>query len=167
MSALARSESSQRRTPRGGPAARGPARDGPAGAGPAGPAGRRPEARRPPGRAPEGGDRLHRLAGGFVAAFLEVECGRRPREQLYPLLCPQLAARLAGTWVRPGPLGTVVRTYGRRITPGRYEAVAVVHRGGRYGALAVALAHTGSCWVVLDAARPEDGWTLAPRTPAR
>lgn len=126
-----------------------------AGAAPCGPAGRRPDPRRPPDR-DAGAERLRRLVSGFVQAFLEVECGLRPRGQLEPLLCPLLADRLVPVWVRQGALGRVLRIHGVRVTPGRYEAVALVRRGPRVGALAIALARTERGWRVVDAARPED-----------
>lgn len=129
-----------------------------AGAGPCGPAGRRPAPRRPPER-DAGAEPLRRLAAGFVQAFLEVECGLRPRDQLAPVLCPLLADRLFPVWVRQGALGRVVRTYGVRVTPRRYEAVVLVRRGPRVGALVVALARTDRGWRVVDAARPEDAPT--------
>lgn len=129
-----------------------------AGAGPSGPAGRHPAPRRPPDR-DAGAEQLRRLTTGFVQAFLEVECGLRPRGQLEPLLCPLLADRLVPVWVRQGALGRVLDTYGVRVTPGRYEAVVLVRRGPRVGALAVALARTDGGWRVVDAARPEDAPT--------
>lgn len=141
-----------------------------AGTGPSGPAGRRPPPRRPSERA-AGADQLRRLAAGFVQAFLEVECGLRPRGQLEPVLCPLLADRLFPVWVRQGALGRVLRTYGVRVTPGRYEAVVLVRRGPRVGALVVALARTERGWRVVDAARPEDapaaGYALPPEAAAR
>lgn len=145
-----------------GPAGIGSA--GPAGCGPAGPAGSGPGRAAGPHASPgrlsaRGGpeaERLRRLTAGFAQAFLEVECGRRPRGQLRPVLCPRLADRLADIWLRPGPPGRVVHAYGSRVAADRFEAVAVVRRGERFGALAVSLAFTGSCWRVVDAARPED-----------
>ncbi|MEX0658594.1 MAG: Rv3235 family protein [Egibacteraceae bacterium] len=141
-----------------------------AGAGPCGPAGRRPGPRRPPER-DAGAEQLHRLAAGFVQAFLEVECGLRPRDQLIPVLCPLLADRLFPVWVRQGALGRVVRIYGVRVTPRRYEAVVLVRRGPRVGALVVALARSDRGWRVVDAARCEDAATATrpvrpPRAPA-
>lgn len=140
-----------------------------AGRGPAGPAGRGPAARpswsaSPTGQAMPPSERLQRLATTFAQAFLEVEAGRRSRTQLDPLLCPLLAARLASVWVRPGPPGQVVRTRGVLVAPDRYEAVVVVRRRGRFGALGVALARHGRSWQVIDASRPEDG--LLPQPPA-
>lgn len=135
---------------------------GPAGRGPEGPAGRGPKPRRPPGR---DAARLRWLAAGFGQAFLEVESGRRTRAQLDRVLCPQLAFKLADRWVRPGPPGTVVTTHGMLVAPHRYEAVAVVRRGDRFGALAIVLVRIGGAWRVADAARPEDGAPVRPVPP--
>lgn len=145
----------QQRPGRRGPDATGPGPSGPAGRGPAGKAGRRPGPAAPPT------DRLDRLATGFVQAFLEVEAGRRPRQHLEPVLCPTLVERLADVWVRPGPPGLVVRVRGLLVAETRYEAVAVVRRGRRFGAVAVTLVRYGQAWRVLDAGRPEDGRTTA------
>lgn len=135
---------------------------GPAGAGPGGPAGRQPAARsRAPGTRRLGtasaDDVLRELVCGFARAFLEVEAGRRPRRQLRPVMSVELASRLAPLWVREGfAPGRVVRVCGSRPAPGRYEAVAVVVRGDRYGALAVSLARRRGTWLVVEAVRPED-----------
>lgn len=159
------------RPPNGG-AGRGPA--GPAGIGPAGRAGRRPDtnARTTGGRqsgATETDDALRELVGGFAQAFLEVETGRRPRRQLRPVVSVELAARLAPLWSEPPGPGRVVRVYGSRATRDRYEAVVVVARGERYGALAVSLARRRGRWLVVEAARPEDTHSspAATHDPAR
>lgn len=163
MTTLAPRDPSHRPRTRTDAGTRGPT--GPAGSGPAGPAGSGPGRAAGPDATPgplaaRGGpeaERLRRLTAGFAQAFLEVECGRRPRGQLRPVLCPRLADRLADIWLRPGPPGRVVHAYGSRVAADRFEGVAVVRRGERFGALAVSLAYTGSCWRVVDAARPEDG----------
>lgn len=134
---------------------------GPAGRGPGRNASGGPQPCRPPSAEPA---RLRELTAGFTQAFLEVEAGRRPRRQLDSLLCPLLAARLADVWVRTGALGKVVRVRGALVAPDRYEAVVVVRRGRRCGALAVVLARHGHAWRVVDAARPEDG--VLPQPPA-
>lgn len=140
-------------------------RDGRAATGPSGPAGRAPARNRPTSDERERAcTRLRRLAAGFTQAFLEVEAGRRTRSQLDPVLCPLLAARLAHVWVRSGPPGTVVRTRGALVAPDRYEAVAIVRRGDRFGAVAIALVRRGSTWLVADAVRPEDGVLAQPPT---
>ncbi|HVM14740.1 MAG TPA: Rv3235 family protein [Egibacteraceae bacterium] len=137
-----------------------------AGRGPAGPAGRGPGSRRPPTRvADEDHAPLQRLAAGFSQAFLEVEAGRRTRAQLEPVLCPQLALRLADRWVQSGPPGRLVHTHGVLVAPNRYEAVAVVRRGDRFGALVVTIIRVGAVWRVVDAARPEDGTPARPTPP--
>lgn len=99
---------------------------------------------------------MRELVGGFAQAFLEVEAGRRPRRQLRPVVSVELASRLAPLWVHEGSApGRVVRVCGSRTTRERYEAVVVVARGERYGALAVSLARRRGRWLVVEAARPE------------
>lgn len=140
----------------------------PAGRGPEGPAARGPRPLRPPARVPdEGQARLRRMAAGFSQAFLEVESGRRTRTQLDRVLCPQLAFKLADRWVRHGPPGKVVTTHGMLVAPHRYEAVAVVRRGDRFGALVIVLVRIGGAWRVADAARPEDRAQGPPPPPAQ
>lgn len=130
------------------------------GTGPAGPAGRRPSPAR--GRGCEG---LLRSVEAFAVLFLEVEAGWRPRGQLAPLMTPMLYARLDGIWVRGGPLGEVIDVHGAPVSAARWEAVAVVRRGARCGALAMALLRTCHGWRVTDVARPEDGPLPAPPYP--
>lgn len=131
---------------------------------PVGPAGRRPAG---------GGDRRPHRSGscelrtfvrGFMQLYLEVEVGRRPVRQAARLLDPELAARLEGVWVRAvGALpGRVVALTGGRVTADRCEAVAVVDRHGRRGAIAVQLRRKGGRWIVTDVVRPEDGPLPAP-----
>lgn len=146
----------------------------PAEHGPAGPAGRRPRGQRPSGRPPTAADEttLRRLAWDFAQVFLEVEAGCRSRRQVEPLMASDLVTRLSSVWVRPGPPGRVVAVRGSLSAPDRFEAVAVVRRTRRYGALGLRLARTGGGWVVTDASRPEDASLIdalpaAQRTPAR
>lgn len=154
-----------------------------AGRGPVGPAGTSPTGRA--GRRPATGARtadprergvteidktLRELVGGFAQALLEVEAGRRPRRQLRPVVSVELGERLAPLGAREGSgPGRVVRVCGSRATRDRYEAVAVVVRGERYGALAVSLARRRGRWLVVEAARPEDRHSAppAPQDPAR
>ncbi len=70
---------------------------------------------------------------------------------------PLLYVRLRDLWVRRGVTGRVVRVHGCRITPEVYEAVAVVRRGERYGALGLRLERHPSGWWVTRVERPEDG----------
>jgi len=105
---------------------------------------------------------LEAMVRAFVVLYLEVEAGRRSRRQLQPLVHPRLAAALATVWVRPGARGHVHQITGSRTAPDRFEAVAVVRRGHRYGAVAVGLQRFGCHWRVVDAARPEDGRLPAP-----
>ena len=137
---------------------------GPAGERPSGPAGTRPRMRGD-ATAPAGGDRLARMARGFVTLFLEVEAGRRPRSHLAPLLTPMLYARLCEVWVRGGAPGTVVtvRVAGR--SADGVDVVAMVRRGGRYGAVALQLVASKRGWLVGDVALPEHGPLPLPAYP--
>ncbi|MBW3602531.1 MAG: hypothetical protein KY434_07525 [Actinobacteria bacterium] len=103
--------------------------------------------------------RLALLARGFAQLYLEVEAGWRPRSQLARLMTPRLYGRLLDGWVRPGAPGRVVRVRGVLAGPGRYEAVVVVRRPGRFGAVALSLVRSNGAWRVHDAVRPEDGAT--------
>lgn len=136
---------------------------GPAPRGPAGPRPGRPDAR-PRSRRPDDicNAELADMAKAFVLLYLEVEAGRRSRRQLEPLVHPRLAAALAAVWVRPGARGHLHHMQGSRTAPDRFEAVAVVRRGPRYGAIAVSLQRFRGRWRVVDAARPEDGRLPAP-----
>lgn len=148
-----------------------PAGTGPAGparpprpSGPAGPAGRSPRHHASaPTPAPADAAptslcaRLERMAWTFVQLFLEVEAGRRPRGQLRPVMCPVLYARVSQVWIRTGPPGRLLRVRGDLTGDDCYEAVAVVRRGERVGAVSLRLVHTPSGWRAEDLARPEDG----------
>lgn len=128
--------------------------DGPAGPAPSGPAGRRPAPRRPgpPAR------RLDDLARGVAQLYLEVEAARRPLALLAPLLDRRLICQLERGWVRGAATpGRVVSVSGRLVAADCYEAVAVVRRGERFGALALQLRRRQGRWVITDAVRPEDG----------
>lgn len=135
------------------------------GSAPVGPAGRRP---RPPADAPDRPQRdVHALglAQLFACLYLEVESGRRPAAQLAPLVDPELFARLQPVWVRPGPPGRVVRVTGAPTAAGHFEAVAIVRRRERFGALALRLTWRVGRWRVEQAVRPEDGPLPAPAVP--
>lgn len=134
---------------------------GPAGSGPGGRAGHGPTSSptRPGAAATASAAEaeLRRLVGAFAALFLEVEAGRRPRRHLEPLLTPLLWARLAPVWVRRDDPGCVVAVQGMLGAGGTFDAVAVVRRGVRFGALGLRLVHTRRGWRVDEVARPEDG----------
>lgn len=142
-----------------GPPTRSPAE--PAGNAPGGRAGRGPTSppasSRPAGARSDREGQLRRLTHGFTALFLEVEAGRRPRRHLEPLMTPLLYARLAPVWVRGGWPGRVIAVRGMAGADHAYEAVAVVRRGARYGALGLRLVRTGEGWRVDEVARPEEG----------
>ena len=113
-----------------------------------------------------GQPRLARMARAFAVLFLEVEAGQRSRQQLQRLMCPVLFARLDQVWVRPDAApGRVLAVHGVAVTPGRYEAVAVVERGARVGALALTLRRGTWGWRVDAIARPEDGPLPEPAYP--
>lgn len=142
-----------------------PAPTGPAGARPAGPAGVRPTGAagvRPRasaadrGAAPSAAYRKH-LATAFVDLFLEVEAGCRPPRHLAPLLAPMLYARLCRVWYRGGQPGRVVSVSVIGTEPDAFDAVAVVRRGARSGAVSLRLTRTAGRWRVAELARPEDG----------
>lgn len=144
---------------------------GPAGPGPAGPAGRAPA---PPATA---ADDLHLLAlvRRFAVLYLEVEVGRRMGRQLAGLATPRLAARLAELPRGSAVGGRVATIAGTRSAPDRFDAVVVVRRGTRYGALAVRLVPLRGQWRVDQAGCPEhradivrsDRPLMTPRTPPR
>jgi hypothetical protein len=133
---------------------------GPAGPGPVGPAGRGPAA-------PEHAEadalsgplqddlRLLVLARHFAAAYLEVEAGRRDGRQLAGLVTRRLALRLAGLPVDSFVAGRVQSVAGARSRSDRFDAVAVVRRGQRYGAIAIRIIRLRGRWLVDQAGRPE------------
>jgi hypothetical protein len=96
------------------------------------------------------------LVRAFATLWLEVEAGRRPPAQLFWLMDARLVSRLAEHLVRrAGPPGEVRAVTGVQTAPGRYEAVAVVQRGARAGALALRLVHDDVAWKVTEVVRPE------------
>ncbi len=115
-------------------------------------------ARRPAGRASARRlDPREALAAGFAALFCEVQAGVRPRRLLRPFVTPLLQARLSYLRVHAGVPATVLGVAGSAVGPGIYEAVALVRRDGRCGAVALRLIRTPAGWRVDDVARPEDG----------
>ena len=96
------------------------------------------------------------LVAGFVAVYLEVEAGDRPRRHLRDLMVSdaylRIGSRVPGT-ARPR---AVVRLRGRLTTSDRFDAVVLLRDGERVGALAVGLRRTPTGWRVADVARPED-----------
>lgn len=136
---------------------------------PSGPAGRRPP---PTSGRPGGADAgqppqptLRALAADVAQLYLEIECGRRPWTQARHVLEPRLAAQLEGVWVRPGTPGRLLAVTGSRTTADVYEAVAVVRRGPRVGAIAIRLVRRADRWLVAEAVRPEDGPLPEPPWP--
>ena len=137
------------------PAARRPAM-GPVETGPTGPAGRAPRSANGHLR-PHPYPRLEQMVWTLVHLFLEVEAGRRPRAHLRPVMCPLLYTRLSQIWFRNTPPGCILRIRGDLVSDDCYEAVAVVRRGERVGAVSVRLIHTREGWRTDDLSRPEDG----------
>jgi len=125
---------------------------GPVGPAPVGPAGRGPG--RPPRTADDDG--LLALVRRFVLLYLEVEAGRRELRQLAGLITPRLALRLSGAAGGGGVAGRLHHVAGVRSRPDSFDAVAVVRRGDRYGALAVRVVARRGHWLVDQAWRPED-----------
>ncbi len=107
-----------------------------------------------------------RLAHAVARVFLEVEVGRRPLRQLDAVLAPALRARLAVAARRPGPgptLDAVMAVRSSRPHPSACDAVVVVRRGQRVGALVVRLEWRRSAWRVIELARPEDRPLTRPK----
>jgi len=127
---------------------------GPAGGAPAGPAGRGP--RRTARNDVDREDAfLLDLARQFAAAYLEIEAGRRGVRQLLAVGWARVPAQPVSPRAATAP-GRVVSVAGTRTLPGRFDAVALVRRGHRFGALVIRLTrHTGT-WIVDDARCPED-----------
>jgi len=122
---------------------------------------------RPSGGRPPAGPDPVRLARAVVVTWLEIEAGRRPLEQLAPLLAPVIARRIAAsvrdnrrrgvvTW-GPGA-DTVVACHGQSLDEGSCDAVVVVRTGRRIAAVAVRLERHRGAWRVVELARPEDGY---------
>ncbi|HEX2028375.1 MAG TPA: Rv3235 family protein [Nitriliruptorales bacterium] len=130
---------------------------------------RRPAASRPE---PVDGPRAERLVRAVAFAFLEIEAGRRPLDQIAPLLAPALRARLAASVRRAGPgpaLDAVLSVRTTNPSPDVCDAAVVVRRGERVGVLAVRVERHRHLWRVVEIARPEDGHPAAatcPRPPA-
>jgi hypothetical protein len=145
------------------PAACQPAAGPPAGAGagpaPTGPAGRRPARPRPPGRGQDtgrGGTRAGlETALRFATLWLEVEAGLRPSSLLRDLALPRA---LPGRGTRQRARAGIVRRV-RAVDGGaqHLDVVALVDRGGRFGALTLRLrSDGGGQWTVIEAGCPED-----------
>ncbi|MPZ73206.1 MAG: hypothetical protein GEU74_08240 [Nitriliruptorales bacterium] len=131
------------------------------GTGPAGPAGRRPPTAPPAAH----GERVLHMAAAFVALFLEVESGRRPRAHLRAFMTPMLYARLSAVWVLGGSPGTVLTVRVAARGPRTCDLVAIVRRDRRVGAISIGLVRIGQRWLVDAVARPEDGVLPPPPYP--
>lgn len=117
----------------------------------------------------------NRLARAVVIAWLEVESGRRPLEQLAPLLSPAIRYRVAITLRRnrrdgvipfgPGA-GAVLSVIGQHRDDATFDSVVLVRVGPRVSAVSVRLERHHGAWRVVELARPEDGYE-ARRTASR
>jgi len=125
---------------------------GPSGPAPIGPAGRGPG--RPPRLKDDEG--LLTLVRRFALLYLEVEAGRRELRQLTGLVTPRLGMHLAAMGPGGGPSGRLHHVAGLRSRPDCFDAVAVVRRGSRFGAIAVRVVSRRGRWLVDQACRPED-----------
>lgn len=108
-----------------------------------------------------------RLVGALARWYLEFLAGRRPLDQIEPLLSPAVATRIAarrravreldGTRpAAPGP--AVVRSLHLQWTTDvTCEATVLVTRGARTTALAVTLQRRDTSWRVVELSSPEDG----------
>lgn len=119
--------------------------------GPAGPAGRRPAA--PRTRAPR--REAAELARAVALLWLEVESGRRRPAAVAHLLDHALWHRLRGRWVRGGAPGVLVAMLVEHHSSTMCDAVAVVRRGPRAGAITFRLRRRPDGWCVVDAGWPE------------
>lgn len=107
-------------------------------------------ARKPPTRRD-----VDRLARAVALLWLEVESGRRTPATVAHLLDHALWQRLRHRWVRGGPPGRLVRVLVHRKSATLCDAVAVVARGERTGAITFRLCHRDDGWCVVDAGLPE------------
>ncbi|HWH32999.1 MAG TPA: Rv3235 family protein [Egibacteraceae bacterium] len=97
------------------------------------------------------------LALAFAQLYLEVECGRRPRATVEPLMTPRLAGRLGDGWVRGGPMRRPGAARGSLAAPDAFEAAVTAHGPQRTGVLALRLERRAAGWRVTEVVRPEDG----------
>ena len=108
------------------------------------------------------------LAAAVARTYLEVEAGRRPLEQLAPLLAPALRARLhaCGRQRAPGPPAdaivsvTVVAT-----SADAREAAVVVRRGRRVEVLALRLERHRGGWRLVELSWPDGQRTRTSSLP--
>ena len=132
-------------------------------------------------RHPAGRPDPERMAIAVVRAYLEVEAGRRPLEQLAPALSPMVHDRLRATLAarrrralatgrRPSAPGPSIRSIRAvqvtRPTEDTLEASIVVHAGSRVTAVCVRLEAWQAAWRVTELARPEDGLQPIPSRPS-
>lgn len=98
---------------------------------------------------------VDRLARAVALLWLEVESGRRTPATVAHLLDHGLWQRLRHRWVRGGPPGRLVRLLVHRKSATLCDAVAVVARGDRTGAITFRLCQRDDGWCVVEAGLPE------------
>lgn len=118
-----------------------------------------------------------RMVVAVVRAYLEVEAGRRPLEQLERALSPAVRDRLRSTLARrrrdalatggPRPSGgpdirSVRALQISQPSPDALEAAVTVRTGARTTAVCIRLERWRGGWRVTELARPEDGLTPLP-----
>jgi hypothetical protein len=109
------------------------------------------------------------LAVAVATAYLEVRAGRRPPDQLRPLLAPAARRRLRAVVLRrrqehPRAGGaSVSRVVTSRPTDDVVEVVVVLRRGDASAVpVAARIEHRGGRWWVVDVGAPEDRCPLVP-----
>lgn len=112
-----------------------------------------PDRHRPARRVPRRD--VDRLARAVALLWLEVESGRRRPATVAHLLDHGLWQRLRHRWVRGGPPGRLVRLLVHRNSATVCDAVAVVARGERTGAITFRLCRRNDGWCVVEAGVPE------------
>jgi hypothetical protein len=106
-------------------------------------------------------------AEGLALWYVEFRAGRRPAEQLRTLVSGALLRRMRGRAAERQQtldIDPIVRTLVQRSSADQVEAVVLVRRGPRVGAVAVSFARTERGWIITDLTAPEDGEAPAGRS---
>lgn len=115
-----------------------------------------------PARPPSAPD-PERLARLLVRVWFEVQAGRRPFQQLAPLVAPALRRRLLSQLPRrrherpPLSAATVRRVVVTCPRDEAYELCVLVERQGRVTAVALRLERRHGVWRAVDMTAPESG----------
>ncbi|MFT5223654.1 MAG: hypothetical protein ACI867_001977 [Glaciecola sp.] len=99
--------------------------------------------------------------------YVEFRAGRRPAEQLRTMVSGALLRRMRGRAAERQhtlEIDPIVRTVVQRPSADQVEAVVLVRRGPRVGAVTVSFARTERGWIITDLTAPEDGEAPAGRT---